>query len=59
MNQNQLHTLAGVLCVSGGLSIAAGILLFNPDLLFGGTILTFAGAFVTICMLKRVHIQAR
>jgi hypothetical protein len=59
MNQNQLHRLAGILCVSGGLSIASGILLFNPELVFGGTILTFTGAFVTLCMLEQVHYQER
>ena len=55
MNQNQLHRLAGILCVSGSLSIATGILFFNPELVFGGTILTFTGAFVTLCMLEQVH----
>jgi hypothetical protein len=59
MNQNQLHKLAGVLSVSGGLGIATGILLFSPQVMFGGTILTVAGAIVTLCMLERAHFQAR
>lgn len=57
MNQDQLYKLAGVLSVSGGLSIAAGILLFNPAMIAGGSVATVAGALVTLCMLERTHLQ--
>lgn len=53
MNQEKLHTLAGVLSVSGGLTIASGILLFSPELLYGGTLITIGGAIITLCLLER------
>jgi hypothetical protein len=57
MDQDKLHTLAGIFSVGGGLCIASGILLFNPDLIYGGALMSIGGAIITMCMLehRRTH----
>jgi len=57
MDQDTLHSLAGILTVGGALCQATGILLFNPELLFGGTLIVVSGAIITICMLERDRLQ--
>jgi len=57
MNQDKLHKLAGLLIVGGALSQATGILLFNPEMLFGGTLIVVGGAILTICMLEHHRTQ--
>jgi hypothetical protein len=57
MDQDKLHTLAGILTVGGALCQATGILLFNSELLFGGTLILVSGAIITMCMLERDRLQ--
>lgn len=52
MDQEKLHKVAGLLTVGGGLCVACGIVLFNPELLYGGTLILFGGAIITICLLE-------
>jgi hypothetical protein len=53
MDQDKLHKLAGVFTVTGGLCIASGILLFNPELLYGGACIVIGGAIITLCCLEK------
>lgn len=57
MDQEKLHKLAGSLTVGGGICIASGILLFNPELLYGGVCIAFGGAIITMCLLEHDRIQ--
>ncbi len=53
MDQDKLHKLAGVFTVGGGLCIASGILLFSPELLYGGACIVIGGAMITLCALEK------